>query len=121
MNCAEGQWVMSCRRNHNVRIDQFAPDLALSEFEERVVDMADVQLQDKIGEGGFGSVYRCLYQGEVVAAKILDMKDRKAEEISSMYSSFKREVFAMAGLKHPNIVNLKVRVPCFNTKIHMQC
>jgi len=107
-SCSEGQWVMECEEHgHHVRIDQFAPDLALFEFESKSIDMSTVELKEKVGEGGFATVYKAIYEGKTVAAKVLNTAGKKAEELPAIYSDFKREVFAMAGLKHSNLVELK--------------
>ncbi len=63
----------------------------------------DYELLDKIGEGGMGAVYRANHTklGKSVALKLMSadrMKDAEA------VAQFKREMFAVGQLEHPNIV-----------------
>ena len=55
-----------------------------------------------IGRGGYGEVYRGRYQGEDTAVKILCKNDLSSEELRR----FQREVFALATIKHENIIEL---------------
>jgi len=68
--------------------------------------IADYVLQQKIGEGGMGTVYRALHQrlGRVVALKILP--ERFVQQEPSAVERFEREARAAAMLNHPNIVTI---------------
>ncbi|KAG0606155.1 hypothetical protein M758_9G118500 [Ceratodon purpureus] len=58
--------------------------------------------RNKVGEGGFGVVYKGeLYDGTVVAVKKLTMSS------SQMLSEFLNEIVVISGLKHRNLVKLK--------------
>src|SRR4051812_4138129 len=58
------------------------------------------ELQDKIGEGGFGAVYRALdwVTGQIVAVKFAHTSSA-LEDVR-----FEREVALLAELRHPSIV-----------------
>jgi eukaryotic-like serine/threonine-protein kinase len=62
------------------------------------------ELQEKLGEGGMGVVYRARYVGNnrIVAVKLLpkDVADNQ-----TMLARFERELEILQQLKHPNIVN----------------
>ncbi|KAG0571064.1 hypothetical protein KC19_6G208400 [Ceratodon purpureus] len=88
--------------------------IILKEFEKKEVkpnlySYKDIKLatnnfdkQNKIGEGGFGVVYKGeLLDGTVVAVKKLTMSS------SQMLSEFLNEIVVISGLKHRNLVKLK--------------
>ncbi|KAL5733473.1 hypothetical protein ACOSQ2_033165 [Xanthoceras sorbifolium] len=56
---------------------------------------------NKIGEGGFGSVYKGrLQDGTVVAVKVLSVESKQGEK------EFMSEIASMANICHPNLVKL---------------
>lgn len=57
---------------------------------------------EKIGNGGFGTVFRCtrIVDNQSVAKKVLDEKDSDSDE------RFSREVRILSKLDHPNIVKV---------------
>lgn len=59
-------------------------------------------VQNKIGEGGVGAVYRCMHAqtGAVAAVKVLH------DETASAATRLRREARAMAQLQHPNVVGI---------------
>eukprot|EP00736_Rhodelphis_marinus_P013915 Rmarinus@m.7316 len=64
------------------------------------IEPQEVTLQDKLGHGAFGVVYRGLWKGSSVAVKrLLESKVR-----DDMLRSFREEVALMASFRHPNIV-----------------
>lgn len=67
------------------------------------------QLLDKIGEGGFGCVYRAIQTstGQMVAIKFLTVCETFDDVKRQRYHQrFERETFLCAKLRHPNIVLL---------------
>ncbi|OUL58460.1 TOMM system kinase/cyclase fusion protein [Pseudoalteromonas ulvae] len=67
------------------------------------------QLIEKIGEGGFASVYRAvlLKTGQEVAIKFLNINtDFDAEKKQRYIDRFERETLLVSRLQHPNIVRL---------------
>jgi hypothetical protein len=61
----------------------------------------DVELKEIIGSGGFGTVHKAKWGGEMVAVKIM----HGLIEGSQMLETFKKEIFLLSRLKHPGIVN----------------
>ena len=55
----------------------------------------------KIGEGGFGQVYRGMLRGVVVAVKVLNIFQQR-----DTFEELSREVQAVGMIHHPNIVHL---------------
>jgi hypothetical protein len=41
-----------------IRIQNLVPDLSMSSFEGRKIDFSEIELQDKIGEGGAAIVFK---------------------------------------------------------------
>eukprot|EP01104_Vermistella_antarctica_P017297 TRINITY_DN6101_c0_g1_i1.p1 TRINITY_DN6101_c0_g1~~TRINITY_DN6101_c0_g1_i1.p1 ORF type:complete len:869 (+),score=173.02 TRINITY_DN6101_c0_g1_i1:217-2823(+) len=65
------------------------------------VKWEDISEMKKIGQGGFGVVYKGKWQGYMVAVKKLFSEDMEESE----YEAFKREVELMSVLQHPQIVH----------------
>ncbi|WP_433932829.1 TOMM system kinase/cyclase fusion protein [Sorangium cellulosum] len=67
------------------------------------------ELLEKVGEGGFGDVYKArqLTTGQLVAIKVLRVpEDRSGEQRERLLARFEREARLCAQLQHPNIVRL---------------
>ncbi|KAH3764137.1 protein kinase [Pelomyxa schiedti] len=64
------------------------------------INFSDLVLQEKIGEGGYGEVYKGTWQGTVVAIKTLKGFESSLKEIAS----FTKEVSILRTLHHPNLV-----------------
>ncbi|KAH7840769.1 hypothetical protein Vadar_021351 [Vaccinium darrowii] len=61
----------------------------------------DFDINNKIGEGGFGSVYKgILLDGSVIAVKQLSSKSKQGNR------EFVNEIGMISGLQHPNLVRL---------------
>lgn len=72
------------------------------ELKKERKDIEGFEFEKFIGRGGSGEVYRGRYYGEDTAVKILSNNDLSSEELRR----FQREVFALATIKHENIIEL---------------
>lgn len=70
-----------------------------------VVDFRELSLQEVIGVGGFGKVYRGTWRGELVAVKAA--RQDPDEDISVTAQNVRQEARLFAMLTHPNIIALK--------------
>jgi WD40 repeat protein/serine/threonine protein kinase len=64
------------------------------------IDPAKVTLEDCLGEGAFGAVYRATWEGAPVAVKRLKVTSQS----SVSFQEFEREAKQMAELNHPRVV-----------------
>mmetsp|Transcript_16968 Transcript_16968/g.24169 ORF Transcript_16968/g.24169 Transcript_16968/m.24169 type:complete len:806 (-) Transcript_16968:286-2703(-) len=62
------------------------------------IQMKDLQLEEIIGGGGFGLVYKALWLGTPVAVKMLNYPSNK-----SVIEEFAAEINLLKGMRHPNI------------------
>uniref|UniRef100_A0A8C0R8W7 Mitogen-activated protein kinase kinase kinase n=1 Tax=Canis lupus dingo TaxID=286419 RepID=A0A8C0R8W7_CANLU len=69
------------------------------------VDFARLQLQELIGAGGFGQVYRATWQGQEVAVKAA--RRDPEQDAAAAAESVRREARLFAMLRHPNIIELR--------------
>lgn len=109
---ARGSWFLQCNaekdHDHLVKMEQIAPDIAMVDFEGKRIDFdREVTINEEIGKGAFGVVYKGIYNKEVVAIKKLLLNGKSEEETKDIYDEFRKEVWIMSGLQHPCIVNLK--------------
>lgn len=91
--------------SYEVRLDEIAPDLTV--IDDTALNENDVQTEAKIGEGGFAIVYKGSLSGTPVAIKRLIMNKDDEHRSSEIFSEFRREVWLMSTMRHPNIVALK--------------
>ncbi|MEE2779627.1 MAG: serine/threonine-protein kinase, partial [Myxococcota bacterium] len=91
--------------------DNETPDVTL-DFTDSLIGRefkGAYRVADKIGEGGFGSVYRALQMvvNREVAIKVLRPERARDERLRDLLTKrFKREAVAMSKLNHPNTVRL---------------
>uniref|UniRef100_A0A8D2IWT1 Mitogen-activated protein kinase kinase kinase n=1 Tax=Varanus komodoensis TaxID=61221 RepID=A0A8D2IWT1_VARKO len=69
------------------------------------IDFSELLLEEIIGIGGFGKVYRAIWLGEEVAVKAA--RYDPDEDISEAVENVHQEAKLFAMLKHPNIIALK--------------
>ena len=66
------------------------------------VEYSSLEIIQKVGEGGFASVFYGTHDGKEIAIKKVD----KNESLAECFPEFRKEVSLMAGLQHPNTVGL---------------
>ncbi|XP_061619319.1 mitogen-activated protein kinase kinase kinase 11 [Phyllopteryx taeniolatus] len=77
----------------------------VGDFEPAVVNFRELSLQEVIGVGGFGKVYRGTWRGALVAVKAA--RQDPDEDISVTAQNVRQEARLFAMLTHPNIIALK--------------
>ncbi|XP_078132000.1 mitogen-activated protein kinase kinase kinase 11 [Sander vitreus] len=77
----------------------------VGKFEPDVLDFRDLKLEEVIGVGGFGKVYRGTWRGLLVAVKAA--RQDPDEDISVTAQNVRQEARLFAMLTHPNIIALK--------------
>jgi len=87
--------------------------MSLSQFSDQLIheqfNVTQYQLLHKIGEGGFGKVFKAtqINTGQTVAIKFLAIEPHCEEQQKQRYiERFKRETELSSQLQHPNIVRL---------------
>eukprot|EP01119_Soliformovum_irregulare_P016349 TRINITY_DN4710_c0_g2_i3.p1 TRINITY_DN4710_c0_g2~~TRINITY_DN4710_c0_g2_i3.p1 ORF type:complete len:1173 (+),score=432.27 TRINITY_DN4710_c0_g2_i3:488-3520(+) len=114
-----GKQYINCRRIDTmtpVNLDRLVPDLTLKNLDLLKINYEDLKFQGILGEGGAAFVSKGEWNKQLVAIKKLKMRedfsspsdqDDQDESFSKIFNEFRREVFIMSGLEHPNLVNLK--------------
>ncbi|CAL1570535.1 unnamed protein product [Knipowitschia caucasica] len=69
------------------------------------IDFTELLLEEVIGAGGFGKVYKGMWRGEVVAVKAA--RQDPDEDISATAESVRQEARLFWMLRHPNIIALR--------------
>ncbi|KAM9148740.1 mitogen-activated protein kinase kinase kinase 9 [Pangshura tecta] len=80
----------------------YAPPPAIHLLE---IDFSELALEEIIGIGGFGKVYRAVWEGDEVAVKAA--RYDPDEDISQTIENVRQEAKLFAMLKHPNIIALR--------------
>ncbi|XP_013912841.1 PREDICTED: mitogen-activated protein kinase kinase kinase MLK4 isoform X2 [Thamnophis sirtalis] len=68
------------------------------------IDFQHLELQEIIGVGGFGKVYRAIWKGQEVAVKAA--RQDPDEDVMATAESVRQEAKFFSMLKHPNIIEL---------------
>ncbi|XP_049598862.1 mitogen-activated protein kinase kinase kinase 11 [Syngnathus scovelli] len=84
---------------------ELGPAVAAGASEPAVVNFRELSLQEVIGVGGFGKVYRGTWRGALVAVKAA--RQDPDEDISVTAQNVRQEARLFAMLTHPNIIALK--------------
>lgn len=108
---------MVCQRGgHEVSVKRAAPDLLLAGV--RSIKESELRKEKKIGDGGFGVVYRGSWNRTVVAIKELSRAgernlveqglevEKNDTQDFKIFDEFRHETFLMSYLEHDNIVKL---------------
>ncbi|XP_071478494.1 mitogen-activated protein kinase kinase kinase 11-like [Diadema antillarum] len=70
------------------------------------INFSEIQLNELIGVGGFGKVYRGSWRGEEVAVKAA-RHDPEDDDIRSTIDNVRKEAKLFSLLSHPNIISLR--------------
>jgi len=101
----QAQLLEQGRRRSQAEQRQGARDRAASAFS---IPRADVHLQldEVLGRGGGGIVYKATYHGEEVAAKVVDLRGLPIKARGVVLDNVHREVALMTRLHSPRIVRI---------------
>ncbi|TRY93364.1 hypothetical protein DNTS_032858 [Danionella cerebrum] len=79
-------------------------DYSVPQLDLLHIDFSELALEEMIGVGGFGKVYRAIWRGEEVAVKAA--RRDPDEDVSQTLESVRQEAKLFAMLTHPNIMAL---------------
>eukprot|EP01103_Thecamoeba_quadrilineata_P007901 TRINITY_DN17723_c0_g1_i1.p1 TRINITY_DN17723_c0_g1~~TRINITY_DN17723_c0_g1_i1.p1 ORF type:complete len:1221 (-),score=174.69 TRINITY_DN17723_c0_g1_i1:174-3554(-) len=105
-----GKPFVMCYGVRPIRIDTLVPDISMAGVQTAMIDYKQLIIKNKVGEGGFSTVYRAIFRDQVVALKKLKtakFEGEEEEEATEAFRQFRREVWIMSGLDHENIVTMK--------------
>ena len=84
---------------------EIAPDITLRDLPQ--VSAKELVVQDKIGVGGFGAVYKGILKPNIdIAVKELNSKTTTNSMDEGQFREFQKEAYIQSLLDHPNIVKL---------------
>nr|XP_024395386.1 probable LRR receptor-like serine/threonine-protein kinase At1g34110 isoform X4 [Physcomitrium patens] len=93
-----------CKQDCSItpKFDEFDVKPTIYSYNELKAATRDFHIENKLGEGGYGAVYKgVLSNGNVVAIKQLFVKTKQSID------DFSNEIVLITGMKHRNLVNLK--------------
>ncbi|KAL8189702.1 hypothetical protein R6Q57_028705 [Mikania cordata] len=104
-------WYALRKRNHSQKMGEGEPlqvcesqtegmELPLFSFSVVAKSTDSFSPENKLGEGGFGSVYKGVLEGKEIAVKRLSMTSKQG------VNEFKNEVICISKLQHRNLVKL---------------
>ncbi|XP_030485929.2 serine/threonine-protein kinase STY8 [Cannabis sativa] len=96
------QPVSSIREHKQVKIEPglTSVDIPTDETDVWEIDTKLLKVEDKVGSGSYGDLYRGTYCSQEVAVKILKLERINAE----MLRDFTQEVYIMRKIRHKNVV-----------------
>lgn len=87
--------------NNNIKKDQNNNNI----IHDYKINKDDVKMGQKIGEGGFGEVYKSRWKNKTVAVKVMaEKKIQNTNEFKALSSELKKEAQILKHLDHSNIV-----------------
>ncbi|XP_030071208.1 mitogen-activated protein kinase kinase kinase 9 [Microcaecilia unicolor] len=95
-------WCRQLRSDNNAEEQPGRPAPAFHLIE---IDFTELVLEEIIGIGGFGKVYRAIWRGDEVAVKAA--RHDPDEDISQTIENVRQEAKLFAMLRHPNIIALR--------------
>ncbi|KAL3684443.1 hypothetical protein R1sor_002465 [Riccia sorocarpa] len=69
-------------------------------YDELKAAAGDFSEKNKLGEGGFGAVYKAVLKDQIVAVKVLEQTDQNIHD-------FLKETVLITGIKHKHLIQLK--------------
>eukprot|EP01132_Coremiostelium_polycephalum_P000699 gene699-862_t len=91
-----------------VRLDSLVPELMMSDIGPNFTfDFKELEIIEKIGEGGFGIVHKGKLRGQIVAIKQIALQGNSQAAAEDIFREFRREVWLSNTLTHESIVSLK--------------
>jgi len=96
---------MNCDLGHSFLLHGIAPDVTMSDFNSKMIEMTAVETKEKIGEGAFASVFKGSFKNQDVAVKILNLPEEE-DRRGPIVREFRREVRIMTRISHVNLVHL---------------
>lgn len=98
---SKGQKTVKCNNGGGeLLLEQLVPDVAMASFEGHKIEYKEFENLTQIGEGSFALVYLANWRGSKVAIKQLTNVSLE------VFGEFRKEVWLMSWLKHPNLVEL---------------
>lgn len=107
----DGKSFIKCANIRDIRLDEVVPDIAMTHVQNCKLTYSELNVEKEIGQGGFATVFKGVYQDKVVAIKRIKFGDSAQVSLDDTtelqaFSEFRREVWIMSGLVHSNIVQM---------------
>jgi hypothetical protein len=87
---------------HHKRTDLTSSTDAASSLQS-VIEFSELKLVEVVGGGGFGQVWRAVWNGTPVAVKVLTGSAQSKNIPKSVLQEFVAEINLLKGMRHPNI------------------
>ena len=84
---------------------EICPDVMIANYPGKHLPLTAFNVSDSVGEGGFATVKKGIWEGKHVAVKIIKINSEASKrELMAIHISFRREILAQSSFTHPNIV-----------------